>query len=365
MKHEQPSVPNLRRREAMRKLGLFLTKGFISLMFFFCLVFPNNTIAADASLIAAAKKEGTVVWYVSLIQNQIVRPIAEAFEKKYGIKVEYPSGTTTDMALKLLTESRAGKIQADVSHGGSVIGPVMAAGLVEKFVPSSAANYPSEYKNPSGYWTGECLNFLVATINTERVSPADAPKTYQDLLDPKWSNGKIAWTVQMSQSGAAGFIGTILTAMGQDAGTSYLQKLAKQKLVNVPANQRVVLDQVISGQHALALATFNHHAEISIAKGAPIKWLKLEPVTGTVDVIFLLKNAPHPNAGKLLIDFVLSSEGQNVFKKAGYIPADPHVPADIPGLKPEAGGFKAVILTPENIMKNMQTWVDVYDKYFK
>lgn len=322
-------------------------------------------MAADGGLIEAAKKEGEVVWYSSLIQNQASRPMAAAFERKYpGIKVRVNAGVVSDLTLKLLDEARAGGVRADVSHGGSTFVRLKKAGLVDRYVPDSAADYPSDYKDPEGYWTAEVLSFLVAAINTDIVPPGDAPRSYQDILDPKW-RGKIAWTNQMTQGGPPGFIGTVLQSMGRDAGLEYLRKLAQQQIVNVPANQRVVLDQVIAGQYPIALSTFNHHSEISAKKGAPVRWLKIEPVTATLDAVFLLKNAPHPNAGKLFIDFVLSGEGQAVFRAADYIPADPRTPAQIPSLKPEGGNFKVAILPPQMVEEELPDWIKIYNELFK
>ncbi|MBF9233843.1 ABC transporter substrate-binding protein [Microvirga alba] len=320
--------------------------------------------AADQGMIDAAKKEGQVVWYVSFVENQLARPMAAAFEKKYpGIKVQIVPGTATDLLLKLLGEARAGGVRGDVHHGGSAVWPLIKANAVEKYIPDSAKDYPAELKDPNGMWTADALYFLVAAVNTDLVKATDEPKGYQDLLDPKWT-GKIAWTNQLTQGGAAGFIGTILQSMGQDKGLAYLQKLAAQKLVNVPSNQRVVLDQVIAGEYPLAIATFNNHSDISAAKGAPVKWLKLEPVTATLDIVMLLKG-PNPNAGKLFIDFSLSEEGQHVIRDAGYIPSHPKVSAKVPAEKPEGGNFKAQVLTPEIVETELPKWVTVYNELFR
>lgn len=320
--------------------------------------------AADAALIEAAKKEGELSWYTSLVANQVARPMAAAFEKKYpGVKVNLVSGTVGDLLVKITSEAKANSLRADVHHGGGATGTLIAAGLVERYVPDPAKAYPAAYKDANGLWTAQVLNFLGASVNTSLVKPADEPKTYDDLLDPRWK-GKIAWTTQMTQGGAPGFIGTVLLSMGQDKGMDYLRKLAPQ-MVSVPANQRVVLDQVIAGEYPIAVATFTHHANISANAGAPVKWLKLEPLTANMDPIFLLKGGPHPNAGKLFIDFVLSKEGQEVFRDADYLPADPSVPARTPELKPEAGNFKAQMLTPQIVDQNLASWIAVYDKVFK
>src|SRR4029078_8660666 len=89
--------------------------------------------AGDEALIAAAKKEGQVVWYTSFVENQLARPLAAAFEKKYpGVKVQIVPGTATDLLLKLIGEQRAGGVRGDVHHGGSSVWPLIKVNAVEK-----------------------------------------------------------------------------------------------------------------------------------------------------------------------------------------------------------------------------------------
>ncbi len=325
----------------------------------------TSLFAIDQALIDAAKKEGEVNWYSSLVVNQAARPIVTAFEKEFpGIKVRLTSGTANDLLLKIQAEGQANSVRVDVSHGGSAFGSLLKGGQVAQFVPTEGKRYPDQYKDPSGYGTGHYISFLVPAINTDMVKEKDEPRSWNDLLDPKWT-GKIAWTQQMTQGGPPGFIGATLSGMGNDKGMDYLRKLSKQKLVNVPANQRVVLDQVIAGQYPMALSTFSHHSELSLKKGAPVKWLKFEYVTGTVDPIFMVKNAPHPNAAKMFIEFVLSRKGQEIIRDADYIPADSNVPAAIPRLKPDSGGFKAVFLPLTQVEAEIPKWIKIYDELFK
>ena len=326
---------------------------------------PSRTAySAGPALVEAARKEGTVVWYTSFVESQAARPLAAAFEKKYpGMHVQLVAGTATDLLTKLLAEARAGSVRADVHHGGSSVWPLVKAGAVVPYMPEEAAAYPPALRDPNGLWTADVLYFLVPAINTETLPPAKAPKSFADLLDPQW-RGRIAWTTQMTQGGAPGFIGTVLQSMGEDAGMAYLRKLSAQHIVNVPANQRVVLDQVIAGEYPIALSTFINHSSISQRDGAPVQALPLDPVTETLDTLMLLKG-PHPNAGKLFLEFSLSEEGQNVFRKAGYIPARPDVPSEPPELKPDAGHFRAIVLSPELVEENMAHWIAIYNELFK
>ena len=201
-------------------------------------------------------------------------------------------------------------------------------------------------------------------VNTQLVSAADRPTSIRDLADPKW-RGKMAWNGFPTSSGLGGFVGTVLSEMGREPGIAYLRALAKQNVANLRGSAREVLDQVIAGEYAIALQIFNHHAVISAKKGAPVDWIKMEPATGNLSTISVLKNAPHPNAAKLLVDFIISKEGQQVFREADYISAHPQVPALEPALKPQEGKFRVHFFTPEQTEDNMPKWKQVSDEFFR
>ena len=320
--------------------------------------------AAEPALIDAAKKEGEVIWYTTQIIAQLVRPVSVAFEKKYGIKVRSTRANSTELSVKIINESRAGRPQSDVFDGTSTVVPLKKEGFVLQWLPDPAKAYPAAYKDPEGYWVANNLFFLTPGFNTALVPKGTEPRSYQALLDPKW-RGKIAWSTSPTSSGGPGFIGTVLTEMGTESGILYLRELAKQRIANIGSAAREVLDQVIAGEYLLALQIFNHHTVISGKKGAPVDWIKMEPVTGTLSVISVHKNAPHPNAAKLLVDFITSSEGQNIFRDADYLPADPAVPALTPSLKPDEGRFRTHFFTPEQTEDNIVAWKKVYDDLFR
>jgi ABC-type Fe3+ transport system substrate-binding protein len=320
--------------------------------------------AAEPALIDAAKKEGEVIWYTTQIIAQLVRPVSVAFEKKYGIKVRSTRANSTELSVKIINESRAGRPQSDVFDGTSTVVPLKKEGFVLQWLPDPAKAYPALYKDPEGYWVANNLFFLTPGFNTALVPKGTEPRSYQALLDPKW-RGKIAWSTSPTSSGGPGFIGTVLTEMGTESGMLYLRELAKQRIANIGSAAREVLDQVIAGEYLLALQIFNHHTVISAKKGAPVDWIKMEPVTGTLSVISVHKNAPHPNAAKLLVDFITSPEGQNIFRDAEYLPADPVVPALTPSLKPDEGRFRTHFFTPEQSVDYIVAWKKVYDDLFR
>jgi len=330
----------------------------------FC-VCAASAEAADPALIEAAKKEGAVVWYTTQIVDQFARPAAGAFEKLYpGIRVTLSRTNATTAAIKILNENRAGKNQSDVFDGTVTVVPLKKEGYVLKWLPDSARNYPAQYKDPEGYWIATNIYVLTPAFNTKAIPPGQEPRTYQALLDPKY-RGRMVWAVSLSSSAATGFIGTVLDRMGEEAGMAYLRRLQTQHIAGVDVSARQVLDQVIAGEYAIALQIFNHHAVISAKKGAPVKWIPMEPATGLLSVVSIPLHAPHPNAAKLFEDFLVSKQGQKAYRAAEYLPADPAVPALDPALKPEGGHFASRFFSPEEIAEKMPHWKNIYDELFR
>ena len=337
---------------------------FLCLAILATFLFAQSARAQDKSLIAAAQKEGEVDWYTTLIINQAVLPIKAAFEKKYpGITLQYARDDDAPLGLKIYNEEKAGQVHGDVFDGLDNMVGLQREGYVVPFKPANIADYPDELKQKDGYWTAYVLYVFAPGINTTMVSMDAAPKTYQDMLDPKWK-GKMAWNPN-SVAGAIGFVGATLLSMGDEKGMTYLRALASQNIVNIPASSRAILDQVIAGEYPMGLMTFNNHSVISASKGAPSAWVKMQPMPVALNAISLMKGAQHPNAAKLLIDFITSPDGQKVFQSASYLPALPGVPANVAGLKPEDGGFKAVYLLPELIEQHSTEWQKIVTDLFR
>ena len=341
----------------MRLLSLILS------IVLFTLSAPTHAAEVSPALIAAAKKEGRVVLYTPLIVDQGVRPLAAAFKAKYGITLDYARMDSDQVVLKIINEYRAGRGEADVFTTSLGIEALIAAKAARKFQSVNAADLPAGYKDPNGYWVAVRVYVLGPTVNTDLVKPADFPKTYDDLLDPKWA-GKMVWR-RNNLTGATGFIGNVLTSMGEDKGMEYLRKLARQRLIVINVSDRAMLDQVIAGEYAMTIAMTNHNVGISRRQGAPVQWLPVSPASIFSEQIGLTTLGQHPNAALLFLEFALSREGQSVYQKAGYIPARTDVPPFDPKLLPDAGGFKANVFTPEMVAKNRKHWEEIYTQLFR
>jgi ABC-type Fe3+ transport system substrate-binding protein len=325
----------------------------------------SSAMAATPELIAAAKKEGQVTWYTTQIVNQLVVPVQKAFEAKYGVKINYVRGNTGDVVLRVLNEIKAGRVECDVFDGLSTVATLRREpGVVLQWTPDEAKNYPPERVDPEGYWTATYLAISVPAVNTNLVPAGQEPKSWEDLLDPKWK-GKIAWSMSNSSTSGAGFVGSVLDTYGQEKGIDYLRKLAKQNVVNIPVASRQVLDQVIAGEYSIAIQISNHHAWISAKQGAPVKWLPINPAQVNSGNISVSAKAPHPNAAKLLADFLVSPEGQAIYRDSGYIPANPKVAALDPSLVPDGKNFIGKFYTPEKLDEELPKWEKVFNEIFK
>lgn len=314
-------------------------------------------------VVAAAKKEGGLTFYTPLIVDQVVRPLVAAFRAKYGIQVDFLRMDSRAVVLKVLNEYRAKRPVADVFTTSLGIEPLITAGTTRAFHVPGMDVLPAGYKDPNNHWAAFRVHVLEPAVNTKLVAPADRPKTYDDLLDPKWA-GKMVWRAA-DLTGSAGFIGEVLMGMGEEKGMDYLRKLARQKVITVNISDRALLDQIIAGEYPMALVMTNHNVEISRKEGAPLAGMPLSPAMIFSEQIGLTALSTHPNAALLFADFILSREGQTVFQKAGYIPSRPDVPPLDPKLLPAAGGFKANVATPEYVEKNYKRWDDIYRRLFR
>src|SRR5438105_11332474 len=163
-----------------------------------------------------------------MIENQALRPIALAFHQKYPfIAVESWRGDSRALVQKALTERRARHVIGDVLESTGGAQALIKAGAVAAFRSPVTADYPAKYLDPNGFWAVSRLDYFGLAYNTRQVAAAEAPKTYDDLLNPKW-RGAIAWRAD-SEVGAPLFIAGILRQFGKQRGELYLRKLASQR----------------------------------------------------------------------------------------------------------------------------------------
>jgi iron(III) transport system substrate-binding protein len=315
-------------------------------------------------LIEGARKEGQVTVYSSMIVDQALRPILAGFEAKYPfIKTQYVREDPPQQLQKLMVESRANRRVADVLESTGLEVPVRNANINQPFWSPETDAYAKEHQDPAHYWATTRISYLGACHNTNLVKPADAPKSFEDLLDPKWK-GKLVWSNTIV--GSILFITGVRNFMGEEKAKAYLEKLATQNIVSVPSANRVVVDQVMAGEYPICLDAYLHHPLISARKGAPVAPLPFNPVLTLVSSVMLPKSPPHPHAAMLFIDYLLSKEGQAKLKDADYFPAHPEVRAseDLDKIVPKNIGMKENFISPAKMQEDLKTSRDLYERLF-
>jgi iron(III) transport system substrate-binding protein len=281
-------------------------------------------------ILDGAKKEGKVVFYSSLTIQEIDQ-VAGPFTKKYPfIKVEPFRGNSEQLLQKIAIEARAGKPQHDVAQFDAFEEwQLQKLGLLQAYKSPEAKNYPDIYKDPEGYWTTVYVNYIVLGYNPKLVKEDELPKKWEDLLLPKWKGGKFA----MDRDEGVWY-GSFSFAWGKEKAEKFMKALAVQD-PNMRKGHTLIATLLSTGEFPLGLV-YAHRVEEMKSKGANIDWAPLDPVVVTPNLLAMGKNTAHPNAAKLLIDFLLSKEGQTILQQQQYrTPASPDIPPTSPKMDPK------------------------------
>jgi iron(III) transport system substrate-binding protein len=265
-------------------------------------------------LYEGAKKEGRLMWYTSLTGG----PNSDApkvFEAKYpGIKLEVYRGDSDAIIQRVLQEAQAKRFLVDTIETTFPVLKVMQEyKLLAPYFSPHLAQYPDEAKEKTDkglvYWATDRESYIGLAYNTNSVQGNAVPKTFDDLLKPELKD-KIGFAT--TDTGAR-----VIAAMLKSKGPEFVQKLKGQQISLHGVSGRAILDMVISGELGVSPTVFLSHSRVSIAKGAPIKWVPMDLVPTNAGGVAVPANAPHPHAALLFGDFLLSPEGQKFLGKYG------------------------------------------------
>jgi iron(III) transport system substrate-binding protein len=308
--------------------------------------FASLTLAQDGRL-EAAKKEGKVVWYTSLAVPSTEK-IAKMFEAAYpGIKVEAHRTGSQRVLQRLMQELQANIKNADVVHTSDAGHFVLLKEkqLLMKYAPAGVEKFPAGFKDKDGYYYGLRSTLSVIAYNPKLVSAAEAPKTWKDLLDPKWS-GKLV----TAHPGYSGIIATHVLALVNLHGWDFFKQLAQNKPMLVQsANDPPQV--VASGERPISVNGAEYFFYQTKKKGNPIEIVyPKEGVPLVVSPAAITSFAPHPNAAKLFTDFTFSKEVQQVLADSeGLYTGHPEV--KYPEDKPKLGELKLLPADAEELEK--------------
>ena len=306
--------------------------------------------SAQDPRLEAAKKEGKVVWYTSLALPSAEK-VAKLFEMAYpGIKVEVHRTGSERILSRVMQELQANIKNVDVVHTSDAGHFVLLKGknLLLKHTPAGVDGFPAGFKDKDGYYFGLRATVNAIAYNTKAVSAAEAPKTWKDLLDPRWKGKMVT-----AHPGYSGVIATHVLALVNQYGWDYFKQLAQNRLMLVQS----AVDPsgvVASGERAVAVNGGEYTFYQTKKKGNPIEIVyPKEGVPLVVSPTAIMSFAPHPNAAKLFTDFTFSREVQQVMADSeGLYTGHPEVkyPAD----KPKLSDLKLLSVDPEELDKRSE-----------
>src|SRR5258708_30225435 len=298
-------------------------------------------------LAAAAKNEGELLLYSSLTQEDQLR-LAADFKRRYGVTVKSWRGSPANILQRVLSETRGGRFEVDVMETNAPQLEVLArAKLLQKMnSPFVEQELLPETMPAHGEWAPDRLNLLVYAYNTDAVGHADVPKSWQDLLDPKWK-GRIGM-----ESTNVEWFAALIDSLGEKPGLDLFRRMAHNG-VAVRTGHTHSTGLVIAGEIPVMLGVYSHDVDRMKVKGAPVNWFVLPPAVVLPSAVAVSRRAPHPNAAALFYDYMLT-EGQKFYTEVYRVPANKNYDTHVRRLVRERHPIKVV---------NAHEAIDDYDKW--
>jgi iron(III) transport system substrate-binding protein len=304
----------------------------------------------ESRVLEGAKKEKQVVVYTSLNLKDSV-PITQAFEKKYGVKVELWRSSSEKVLQRAVTEARAGRFAVDAFElNGPELEAMYREGLLDEFYSPEFKNLPPAAFPKHRHYAADRFNFFTIAYNTNLVKPNEVPNSYEDLADPRWT-GRIG--IEASDTD---WFGSIVKHMGEQKGLALFRKIAQQK-PQMRTGHTLIAELVASGEIPLAATIYNHNAERLLVNGAPIKWKALNPTFGRPNGVAVAKRAQRPHAALLFVDFMLSHEGQTLIKQRNRVPASTKVDSNL-------NDFPFEMIDPVLVLDEAEKWEKIWSELF-
>ena len=309
----------------MRLNGKILARIVCVFFIFYCAIRLVPSVYAQTidETYKQALKEGGVLNVYGTLTPDTAGKVLPVFEKRFpGIKAVNTGASGDKIVARAISEARGGRTIGDVFHMNlENVMQVQEQGLVLEKLPPEAEIFATHLKGT--YWVATRFNTLVAAWNTQLVSKADEPKSFEDFADPKWK-GKL-----LAEPRDAEFLIAFAEQKykNTDAAIALFRKIAANG-VEFHSGHPQLVELLMAGQGSACITCYTHHLLPRIQKGAQITYLRSLGV-GLISATAVFKNAPHPNSAWLFHRWAASDEGQKTFGIEGRIPANPKIaPAD-------------------------------------
>jgi iron(III) transport system substrate-binding protein len=310
----------------------------------------------EQRLSEGAKKEGRVVVYSFTAVDQLT-PLLEEFQKRYPfIKAEHYRANATGVFNKFSTEARAGQTLADVIDiSAGETHTLLQMGLIDPYLSPSREGIPKDFMDEKGYWTAHYHFVIALGVNTQHIKAAEAPKSYDELINPKWK-GRLSLDPADQD-----LFGALLLHWGKEKALNYFRNLAKLEPRMVSGHTQQA-NLVGAGEIHMAPWLYGYRPLQLKDEGAPVETLLFDPVLSNPAYLLLTKNSPHPHAAALLIDWALSADGGMKFfaEKFGRTPTRTGLKERFPQLRVD----KYLVVKPEIVGPNFKEFTKLYNEIF-
>ena len=306
---------------------------------------PGNE--RSVRLVQAAKAEGRLMFYTSIAEKDL-KPLLEPFEKKYGIKVGVWRASGDGVMTRVINEARARRYSVDLVHAGAIELEVLSR---EKLLQSVASPHFADLLPgsvpPHKEWAATLYSIWVQAYNTDSVQKSELPKSYTDLLDPRWK-GRLGYEVENID-----WFVTVVQSMGEARGLRFFRDLTAGNGLSVRKGHTNLNNMVASGEVPMALTMYNYMPEQLKKKGAPIDSIILQPAVARANAVGVMRNAQHPAAAALFMDYLLG-EAQQVFAELDYLPSNTRISSSL-------RNNRILIVDPVESLDRREKWRRLYD----
>ena len=299
---------------------------------------------------AGARREGQLTLYTSLTAATAAKVKAD-FERRYGVKINLWRASSENIVQRVLTETRAGRSDFDVVEtNGPEMESIARERVLQKIASPSFANLIPQAVFAHREWVATRLNVFVQCYNTRLVPKDEVPKSFVELLDPKWK-GRLG-----IEANDADWFQTVVQDMGEPKGLALFRQLVATNGVSVRKGHALLAELVTSGEIALSLTCYSFKIDQDRKAGAPIDWTSFGPLLARPNGEGISRRAKHPHAAMLFYEYMLN-EAQPLLAQLELAPVSTRVESTL-------RGRQVRFIDPKAVLDESDKWDKLYQEIF-
>ena len=302
-------------------------------------------------LVEGARREGELNVYTSLTTEDMA-VLNAAFESKYGIKVKVWRAAADKVLQRVSAEARGGRFDADVVEASTpALESLHREGLLARVWSAHHADLMPEALPAHREWVGSRLNLFVHAYNTRLVKKEEVPRSYEDLLQPKWK-GKLG-----IEAADEDWFANVVSELGEEKALKLFRDVVRTNGISVRKGHTLLTNLVVSGEVPFALTVYNFTAEQLKQKGAPIDWYVMQPAVARANGLAVARRAPHPHAALLYYEFMISEDGQRILAQRDFLPTSRKVETPL-------ASTRVKLVNPAQMLDENAKWLRLYEEIF-